>query len=425
MRSIFKLSIYLVLLFGLAACGGGDSDDGGDGGGSDNDIDNDGVLDAVDIDDDNDGLIEIATLEELDWIRNDPSGQTLDDGQGNVMIMGCPDVVCIGYELIADLDFDTNDDDAIDADDTFYNDGEGWQPIGTGDEPFAAIFDGNGFSISNLFIDRPVIDGVEVGLFGAVMGDPSQPVEIRNIVLGGDLMDVTGGTSAGGLVGFAVGNVTISNVSVGGNVVGNTGTGGLVGAALAGVTIIGSNVTGDVTGVLNTGGLVGFTIDSIISESSASGNVTGDIIATGGLVGSAQGAAISDTFATGSVSGEAGVGGLIGLAAASNVSFSFSANSVNGNMDVEAVGAFVGLSADTTYQANHFASGSNMLMAVGEVDGENVGIDDITGDTLLNLQAQTAPGQAEGELFFGWDDAIWDFGDDTELPQLINVGPSP
>ena len=61
--------------------------------------------------------------------------------------------------------------------------------------------------------------------------------------------------------------------------------------------------------------------------------------------------------------------------------------------------------------------------AGGDFDG-NTGIDtDISGATLAQLQAVTMPG--ENGLFVGWDDSIWDFGDSTELPQLINVGPSP
>ena len=35
-----------------------------------------------------------------------------------------------------------------------YNSGTGWEPIGTQDNPFTGRFDGNGHTISNLFINR-------------------------------------------------------------------------------------------------------------------------------------------------------------------------------------------------------------------------------------------------------------------------------
>ena len=44
--------------------------------------------------------------------------------------------------------------------------GDGWQPIGTSQAPFSATFNGNGYTISNLYIDRSSTDGDEIGLFG-------------------------------------------------------------------------------------------------------------------------------------------------------------------------------------------------------------------------------------------------------------------
>ena len=62
--------------------------------------------------------------------------------------MGCPSEGCIGYELSANLDFDTNGSGDADAGDAYWNDGGGWDPIGDGDFGFNATFDGNGYTIS-------------------------------------------------------------------------------------------------------------------------------------------------------------------------------------------------------------------------------------------------------------------------------------
>ena len=127
-------------------------------------------------DSDDDGLIEVANLEQLDAIRWDLDGDGLPDSSsgmagfatafpGALDGMGCPDSGCSGYELISDLDFDTNGNGRADAGDAYWNDGEGWAPIGHDFEAaFETFFNGGGHTISNLYIDRR--DAKYAGLFG-------------------------------------------------------------------------------------------------------------------------------------------------------------------------------------------------------------------------------------------------------------------
>ena len=130
-----------------------------------------------DYDSDNDGLIDVANLAQLDALRYDLNGDGLVDGAiwmpyytaypMGALGMGCPsDDGCTGYELTANLDFDTDDDGDVDSDDDYWNGGDGWDPIGEADTPFIADFKGNRRTVSNLFIDRDTED--EVGLFGAI-----------------------------------------------------------------------------------------------------------------------------------------------------------------------------------------------------------------------------------------------------------------
>ena len=86
-----------------------------------------------DYDADDDGLIEVANLAQLDAMRYDPSGRGSPSNADLVSYfgafpnavagMGCPEEGCTGYELVVDLDFDTNGNRQADAGDTYWNDG--------------------------------------------------------------------------------------------------------------------------------------------------------------------------------------------------------------------------------------------------------------------------------------------------------------
>ena len=140
---------------------------------------------AGDYDADDDGLIEVANLAQLNAIRWDLDGDGVatDSGYGAafpgaVSGMGCPGSGCIGYELTANLDFDTNGNGRADAGDTYWNEGEGWLPIGYwisdgNPNAFGAIFDGGSRTISNLYINRGASHAL--GLFGWVDSDATHP----------------------------------------------------------------------------------------------------------------------------------------------------------------------------------------------------------------------------------------------------------
>ena len=148
----------------------------------------------VDYDADDDGLIEIRNLAQLDAVRHDLNGDGVVDGQDGatgrglgdprayeaafpqaVESMGCGHFDgCIGYELAADLDFDTNGNHVADEGDAFWNGGTGWVPIGGAgsagqslQHPFRAAFDGNGHVIANLFIDTDTLPFAALFGFGA------------------------------------------------------------------------------------------------------------------------------------------------------------------------------------------------------------------------------------------------------------------
>ncbi len=192
--------------------------------------------------------------------------------EGEIIIKSAEDLAKIGKEEGYPLGGNYIQMSDIDLSD--YNDGEGWVPIGDDTNPFTGNFDGNGFKIRNLYINRP--DTYYQGLFGQTRG-----ATITNISL--EYVDVTGRNCTGGLVGYAY-DSTITNSYATGSVEGGTNTGGLVGHVGSSSAITNSYATGSVTGGNDTGGLVGFTNNSTISNSYATGSVTG-ASSVGGLVG--------------------------------------------------------------------------------------------------------------------------------------------
>ena len=250
---------------------------------------------------DDDGLIEVANLAQLHAIRwdLDGDGTATDPGYAQAFPdampgMGCPATGCVGYELTADLEFDTDGNGVVDAADAYWNGGAGWEPIGT----YTATFHGNGHVIANLFIDRGTMDNV--GLFGTT-GSAS---EVRNVGL--RAANVTGRYEVGGLVGYSNGTIRISYVT--GHVTGQSG-GGLAGFNQG--RIVASYATAAVTTADDAGGLVGFNGSGTrIVASYATGPVTGRSRAGGLTAGSVSG--ITASYATGAVTGDGTVGGLVG-----------------------------------------------------------------------------------------------------------------
>lgn len=249
------------------------------------------------------------------------------------------------------------------------NGGEGWQPIGTEDDWFTGSFDGQGYEIRELFIDRP--SEVLVGLFGYV----DEEGIIANI--GVVNATVTGNMGVGSLVGDTVGNVT--NCYATGNVTGDHWVGGLVGAN--GGDVGNSHFTGSVTGNgtgevwgSTVGGLVGFNGGGTgtVNNSYSTGSVTGYGDCAGGLVGGSAGATVAESYSTSSVTGYGqGVGGLVGVNGGTTVSDSYATGDVAGT---SYVGGLVGGNANQGTVSDSYSTGNvTGNEEVGGLVGYNIG----------------------------------------------------
>jgi hypothetical protein len=244
------------------------------------------------------------------------------------------------YLLMNDLDSTTAGYAELAS--TAANQGKGWQPIGTSDDPFTGNFDGQGYQISDMFINRS--DESPVGLFGSVdEGGVIQNVRVGNA-------NVTGEWAVGGLVGENRGDVYNSYSD--GAVNGTDCIGGLVGGNAGGVSS--SCSAASVTGHWDVGGLVGCS-DSYgtVSKSCSVGSVTGEW-AVGGLIGGNVGGVVDKSYSADNVTGEDYVGGLAGDNQGT-VSNSHSSSSVTGEWYV---GGLVGDNDSTGVVSNSYSSGS-------------------------------------------------------------------
>jgi len=286
------------------------------------------------------------TIEIRDWYglnatRNNPAT--------NYILMTDIDSTTPGYEELASPTADI---------------GRGWQPIGDFNNPFEGIFDGQGYEIRDLFINRP--NECDVGLFKHI----GERGSIKNI----SLVDttVTGNMFVGSLVGYNE-NGTVSKSYFTGSVTGKAGVGGLVGLNECWAeypnksNVSGSYSSGNVTGEGVVGGLVGVNFHAAVSDSYSSGNVTGEG-AVGGLMGGNSGT-VSNSYSTASVNGGSGVGGLIGENDDGTLSNSYSTGSVIGE---DAVGGLVGMNDEGAAVSNSYSASSvNGVRWVGGLVGVN------------------------------------------------------
>ncbi len=199
----------------------------------------------------------------------------------------------------------------IDCSDTVnWNNGAGFDPIGTDndtssgaiediDDIFTGTFDGQGYAINNLTINRP--NEFFIGLFMA-----TKDAEIKNLNLTN--VNINGKTWVGGLIGAMVSNSYVDHCYITGNITGSV-SGGLVGRMEDSSVINNSGSSVDISGESNVGGLVGSSeIKSEIINSFATGVVT-SASSAGGLISNNDGT-INNSYATGNVSGNRGVGGI-------------------------------------------------------------------------------------------------------------------
>ena len=223
------------------------------------------------------------------------------------------------FKMVADITF-TEADFSVRGE--FYNDGQGWQPIGTdGGTPFIGVFDGNGHIIKGLYVNIQTTDrNVYAGLFGYSRG------MIKNLgMTDGSVSSTSTSTSssshAGGIAGENDG--TISNCYNTGSASASVSAsssdsfaGGIAGDNSYGGTIRDCYNTGSVSATATStsssshaGGIAGHnggTISNCYNTGSVSSTASSSDSFAGGIAGdNSYGGTIRDCYNTGSVSATA------------------------------------------------------------------------------------------------------------------------
>lgn len=189
-----------------------------------------------------------------------------------------------------------------------------WNPIG-GENPFKGIFDGNGHTVSDLYINS---SGNNLGLFGYVDG-----AEIKNVTVQGNVTGFyeEGNEQSGQYVGLVLGVGTtkskLENCESRGSVTGCSNVGGIAGLVPRGTITLCINratVTGSSQSGKYIGGIVGY--GKGLSFCANYADITAEGSSVGGLVGyvfpDINNEGMSNCMNVGNVIGKQNVGGLAG-----------------------------------------------------------------------------------------------------------------
>jgi len=338
------------------------------------------------------------------------------------------------YTLMRDLDF--NDDDSYDnpANKVNYTTGEGWYPLGrlsVDGFGFTGTFDGQGYTISNLFMNR-YGDGDDNGLFGALYSG----AEVKNLGLLN--VNITGDEYVGAIAGNMYSGTKITNSYTTGLVKGDSYVGGLVGYTDTASVINSSSsanvIGGEVTGGEAIGGLVGNKNDGMILNSYSTGNVNG-FIYVGGLVGDGEdNSIITNCYSTGNINGNTSIGGLVGEIGINSVTTNcYATGNIIGNTSV---GGLMGSNYGNITNSYSFGSVTGISNVGGLVGLTNYGtITNSFYDTETSGQNDTGKGTPKTTaemkdittftfwdivLYENWVDEVWFInGYDYDYPKLF------
>lgn len=236
---------------------------------------------------------EISTAAELAWFRTYVN-------EGNLSVCA---------KLTDDIDLK----DFCHAADASNNIEKSWEPIGSYDsypnKAYKGVFDGNGHTISNLYIK---VQRQGVGFFGCASGS------IKNITFDNAQVENTGNDSNYSMTGIVVGAgfATLQNLKTLNNCSVKSGAkslGGIAGNAKNcsnlenNATVIGVYEVGGIVGVVNSNA----TLSSCVNNGMVTENRSGRC---GGIVGSLYKYTIEDCANYGNVTGTKEIGGIVGYA---------------------------------------------------------------------------------------------------------------
>ena len=261
-----------------------------------------------------------------------------------------------------------------------------WTPIGNNSQPFTGTLDGDGHSVSGIYISTANYQGL--------VGFLDNGGTLQN--LGVKASYIKGGGYVGGLCGWNTGNVT--NCYNSGSLAGSEGVGGLCGWNTGNVTNCYN--TGSVEGDYSVGGVCGYNDSGPVTNCYNTGSVTGNYAYVGGLCGQNY-ATVTNCYNTGSVSGNMYVGGVCGTNGGGNVTNCYNTGKVTGSNDVGGVAGDIQVGGVCGY---NYATVTNCYYLTGTATG---GIGYGSGDATEKTADQFKSGAVAYLLQNGQAEQIW------------------
>ena len=334
------------------------------------------------------------------------------------------------------------DDSDDNSDGDLYNDpndlttdgnNEGWSGIGNSSQKFTGTYDGKGFEVHSVTINRP--SAIEIGFFGYSNGGTIKNLGVTNININVD-------SKAGGLVGYSetsafmvdncytTGSIAVDNGYVAGGLV------GLLGDGVTGGTIQNSYSEVNVTtnAIQYAGGLVGLSKAGTITKCYSTGNVSGTGNHAGSFVGELQSnATVSECYCTGNITvndGAQDVGAFIGDINAGTVSNCYANGDLSSSGSASGAGGFIGLNKGTVEYC--YSVGSNSAQTdAGFIDNNSGTVTANFLDTEASCNTDGASSATEEitanmKITSTFTNAGWDFtntweivgGDGANYPRL-------
>jgi len=268
------------------------------------------------------------------------------------------------FKQTANIDFHYTD---FEPGGDFYNEGLGWAPVGSELQPFNGSYDGNGFTIDSLYINR--IEGPLVAFFAWVEDASLQNIGLSNV-------NISGNGIVSGLAINAV-NTTVNNCFVTGTVISSMTAycSGLIAIADVATTVTDCYTECIVAAYAYSAGLIAVNKGTVINSYSklnmtvGYGFISGLIAVNGGTVSNCyseiinsscsmnlagfacvNSGKISECYSVGNLSATSGVAGFV-LMNEGNISNCYSANTLDASTSL--VG-FTGTAEDGSEVNNSF-----------------------------------------------------------------------
>ena len=267
---------------------------------------------------------KISSAAELAWFRDYVNGTIVDDGEAAGTTH--PSVSATLTENIDLSEF------CHAADDTKNTEEVSWTPIGNSGNKYQGTFDGNGKTISNLYINAT---SNYTGFFGYADRGSIKNITFNKAKVKNDKADT--GILAGNAGSCIIENIkTLANCSV----EGKNYVGGIAGDANGNISNCENRAT--VKGIRSLGGIVAAYSGNSITSCANYGTVTCANGIVGGMVGTFASGTIQNSANYGDVTGTSYAGNLIGNAQSCNLNNVLGTGNVTATSDTERAGLLVG-----------------------------------------------------------------------------------